>query len=239
MATIKLGSILVDIRGKLQNAVYSSWKSNQAYIRNVATTVRNPSSARQMAVRSSLSKFGLAWDALLASDKAMWEKLGASYPARAQTEGGVRQLIPTGPKGAISGINAFVANNTLAADVGQTVTIDRPKSHTSVPPPVTILGATYLTGTLTVAWDDIPGVTADMFVRIWLKSVQGQFDAQEVAVETGATKTKAIAQIRSANGELVPLANYAGDSVYVQLDVVDKTSGFASMASTTLVAKLA
>jgi len=238
MATIKLGSILVDIRGKLQNAVYSTWKSNQPYIRNVATVVRNPSSVRQMAVRSAFSKFGLEWDALLAEDKAMWDALGSLFPARPQKEGGVRQLIPTGPQGAISGINAFVACNVLAADVGQTTTIDKPPAHTSAPKPATISGATYETGTLTVTWNDIPDVMPSQFVRVWLKSTQRLFGAQRVDFAPGAAKTANITHIRSANGDLVPLANYLGDSVYVQIDVADQASGLGSMASTTLVIRL-
>ena len=232
MAKIKLGPNVMDMRGKVGQLVYSIWKSGVSYMRQAAEVVRNPASAAQVAVRGIIRALSSEWKALPESSQAQWGLVAAKGATRKNPEGGIRALINT-PEGKMSGFNAFVEANELAKSVGQTVTIQAPVLTTPPPNMPPDLTATFDGAKVTVTWGDIPGVTADQYVRVWVYSEQKMFHKQLIATALGSAKTVNITQVRGENGVLIDMAVFANSAVLIQSDTVGKTTGWASNPSAT------
>ena len=91
MAKIKLGAIVVDMRGKSNGHVFSRNRGG-AYMRTKITP-SNPQSTFQMSVRGIFAAISSAWSALTATNRQSFENLVSSY-ARTDIFGDLRN--PTG-----------------------------------------------------------------------------------------------------------------------------------------------
>lgn len=77
MATIILSPLLVDIRGKVQDCVYSIWKGRN-YIRS-RVIPSNPKSAAQIKQRAIMTAAVTNWQQLHADLVLRWNKYGTPY----------------------------------------------------------------------------------------------------------------------------------------------------------------
>lgn len=91
MAKIKLGAIVVDMRGKSNGHVFSKNRGG-AYMRTKVTP-SNPQSTFQMNVRGIFAAISSAWSSLTAANRQSFENLVSSY-ARTDIFGDLRN--PTG-----------------------------------------------------------------------------------------------------------------------------------------------
>ena len=236
MARILLGPDVIDKRGRQANQVYSTWKSGMAYVRNIATVIRNPRSALQQARRTLMALLGRAWQTLTKEQQNQWNSVALTNYRGGATmggQGGIKNLIKgSGEK--ITGSNAFMQANQLARMVGGTAIIAEPLVHTpapNAPPDVTVTDGT---DKITVAWGDIEGVMPSQFVRVYIADHQNRFHRQFIDFAPGSAKTMNINQVRGVNGDMLPMSFINGDEVIVQLDTVDQATGWASPASQTV-----
>lgn len=91
MAKIKLGAIVVDMRGKSNGHVFSKNRGG-AYMRTKVTP-SNPQTSSQMSIRGIFASISSAWSSLTEANRASWNGLVSSY-ARTDVFGDLRN--PTG-----------------------------------------------------------------------------------------------------------------------------------------------
>ena len=91
MAKIKLGAIVVDMRGKSNGHVFSKNRGG-AYMRTKVTP-SNPQTTSQMSIRGIFASISSAWSSLTEANRASWNGLVTSY-ARTDVFGDLRN--PTG-----------------------------------------------------------------------------------------------------------------------------------------------
>lgn len=91
MAKIKLGAIVVDMRGKSNGHVFSKNRGG-AYMRTKVTP-SNPQTTFQMSIRGIFASISSAWSSLTEANRASWNGLVSSY-ARTDVFGDLRN--PTG-----------------------------------------------------------------------------------------------------------------------------------------------
>lgn len=91
MAKIKLGAIVVDMRGKSNGHVFSKNRGG-AYMRTKVSP-SNPQTSSQMSIRGIFASISSAWSSLTEANRASWNGLVSSY-ARTDVFGDLRN--PTG-----------------------------------------------------------------------------------------------------------------------------------------------
>ena len=91
MAKIKLGAIVVDMRGKSNGHVFSKNRGG-AYMRTKVTP-SNPQTTSQMSIRGIFASISSAWSSLTEAQRASWNGFVSSY-ARTDVFGDLRN--PTG-----------------------------------------------------------------------------------------------------------------------------------------------
>lgn len=87
MAKIKLGAIVVDMRGKSNGHVFSKNRGG-AYMRTKVTP-SNPQTSSQMSIRGIFASISSAWSSLTEANRASWNGLVSSY-ARTDVFGDLR-----------------------------------------------------------------------------------------------------------------------------------------------------
>lgn len=107
MAKIKLGSIVVDMRGKLGGQVYAKNRSG-AYVRNKVTPV-NPQTSFQAAARGILASFSEGWRNLTEAQRDAWRSAVDDYQSTNVFGDTVK---PTGK-------NLYTKLNINLSDIGQ------------------------------------------------------------------------------------------------------------------------
>lgn len=232
MAVIKLGALISDIRGKLQNGVYSLAKGGVHYVKNIPASVTNPNSEDQAAVRFLFQKLAKIWyDALTPAQRVGWEEMAQILDGLVSDDnGGILNLVPAiGMKG--SGFNAFVGFQTRAQAAGVGPVLDAPLGETQPLPP-TMLDLTYAPSTATVTWT--PPIIADpgAMLAVWFKSHQRLYHKQIVGYVAPAAGTFAFGTARAVLGNwLLFTASTPFESI-VQLQTINP-SGWASPGSET------
>jgi hypothetical protein len=237
MATIKLGPLVQDLRGKLVNQVFGVWKAGTAYVRAAANVIANPNSAEQLRVRATLEAFAKLWLGLTAEQKTAWENVGQNNPRYYTHSNSILSIIKGSKAKQISGENAMIQANVLAKSVGATTPILTPAGAVPAAPPDIVVA--FVAGTMTVTWGDVPNATADDYVRIFIASKQKKFHDQEVGYALATAKTFSASKYIGAKGGEVSFTIIAGKEILVQLDTVNKATGFASMPSQTVLAVIA
>lgn len=237
MAKIKLGALVSDIRGTLQNGVYSLAKGGVHYVKNIPACVTNPNSEDQNLARRALLFFAKAWyNTLTDAQRTGWEEL-AQYLSGLTSEGngGVLNLVPpVGMKG--SGINAFCAfgvRSTMAGLQGS-FSMDAPIGEVQ-PGPVIDLSGSYdgLTGYLTLNWTDPLIADAAAKLAVWVYSHKRIYHKQIVAYNDLLLLTDDIAAARGAHGAWIPFQSTKPFELVVQMQTINP-SGWASPGSQTI-----
>jgi hypothetical protein len=233
-AVIKLGAMISDIRGTLQNGVYSLAKGGIHYVKSIPASVTNPNSEDQNTARRALMTAAKGWYlSLTAAQRAGWEELAQMLSGMtSEGNGGVKNLVPpVGMKG--SGINAFCAfgaRSTLAGLYGS-FSNDAPLGETPPTPPLNV-AATYdnVSGYLTPTWTDPLISDASAVIAIWLVTHQKLFHKQITHYIGLAVGTHDIAAARGALGKWISLNAATPFEVSIQLQTVNP-SGWASPGS--------
>lgn len=115
MALLKLGPLVADIRGSIGGTVFARNRGG-AYARN-RTTPLNPQSAAQVAVRAALGVLSNNWTTVLTqAQRDAWDAWAGQVP------------VPNafGEDRFLSGINAYVAGNSLLSQAGAALVTDAP-----------------------------------------------------------------------------------------------------------------
>lgn len=229
-AVIKLGALISDIRGKLQNGVYSLAKGGVHYVKNIPASVTNPNSADQQVIRHILQSASKCWYIVLTPlQRTGWDELAQTLGGLAyEGNGGILNLVPPiGMKG--SGFNAFVAfwARAYAAGVAEiALTPDAPLAEQQPTPPSGLIVG-YAGGTLSVTWTDPVISDVSAVIAVWIRSHQKTYHRQIVSYAALASSPLLITQARGALGGYIPFADVLGDEIIVQLQTVNP-SGWAS-----------
>lgn len=233
MARIKTGPYVTDIRGRVLNMVYSVWKDGTAYVKTVCSKKIKATSKRQVQIKELVRRLGREWKELTLSEQAQWREAGDNPYRQFKLQGGTLDLIKgSAPK--ISGINAFFQANQLANDVGASGIIRAPKTDMAPPKLILNLNARFDGIRLTVGWDCAGGESDNQFVRVWVASVQELFHRQFAAYAPVAVKEIDITEVRARNKTVRKMSECLGSTVLIQVDVVDRVSGWASKPSATI-----
>jgi len=72
MATILYSALVNRVRGKLQNVIYSKWKST-LYVKSVASTRNYPDSYRSLQIKANFCLVSKLWDGIPESHKELWQ----------------------------------------------------------------------------------------------------------------------------------------------------------------------
>lgn len=161
MALIKPGPLVADIRGSIGGTVFARNRGGM-YVRN-RTTPLNPQSLAQTAVRATLGSLSNTWTTVLTqSERDAWDEWAGQVP------------VPNafGEDRYLSGINAFVAANSLLLQAGESLLTAAPTVYSKGPTiqatyvPVAATGAIPLTdvgefdppaaGTIVLAYASAP-----------------------------------------------------------------------------------
>jgi hypothetical protein len=235
--------MIADIRGKLQNGVYSVAKGGVHYVKNIPASVYNPCSADQGLARSYLQEATKDWAGLTSNEKTMWENVAARCAGLAKTNGGGQlALVPAiGFDG--SGFNAYCAFRTRARLASHSLvnfntawrlgvdTEDQPTDQT-----LTDLSCAAGTLTLTVT----APVTSDVaaLTPYWIRSMDGTYHKQVFFLNDIATLIQNTTSAKSKHGTSLLFSIAVGAVVAVQTQVVNP-SGWASPGSNTRIVTLA
>lgn len=144
MALIKPGPLVADIRGSVGGATFARNRGGM-YVRN-RTTPLNPQSLAQVGVRATLGLLANTWSAVLTqAQRDAWDDWAGQVP------------VPNafGEDRFLSGINAFVAGNSLIQLAGDAIVADAPTVYQKGP---TVEGSYTLTAaTENITLDSIGG----------------------------------------------------------------------------------
>lgn len=235
MAIIKLGALVSDIRGSLQNGVYSVAKGGVHYVKNIPASVMNPNSPDQNTARRAIMTAAKGWyNTLTAAQRAGWETLAQQLGVlESENSNGIKDLVPAiGMKG--SGINAFCAfgaRSTLAG-LYSGFSSDAPLGEVQPTPPLTPV-ASYDAGILTVTWT-APAISDPAArVALWIRSHQKIYHKQIVSYAELIDLNNNTDTARAALGKYLSYVNAVPFEMSLQLQTVNP-SGWASPGTETL-----
>ena len=238
MARVNFNGLILDIRGKVGNQVFKTWKKGVYYVQNISRKPFNPRSFAQEAYRMSFAALANKWQFLSEAEQALWGAAANNIAPWLNPECGVRALVHL-RQGKMSGFDFFMRTNILAQSVGQKGVIECPQIPIPSPNPARDLNG-YFDGTnLTVSWGDIPDIAPEWYVRIWVYSEQRRFHKQIAGVARAMDKRMQITQVRGKNGLIIPLPDFTDSAALIQADVVDRNTGWASQPGRTIRVRLA
>jgi hypothetical protein len=133
MASIKMGNIVVDMRGKISGNVYAKNKGG-AYSR-VKVKPANPKSTAQNTVRTNFTTHSKAWKGLTEAQRQSWLSGAASFPVKNRL----------GDSITLGGNALYVALNRNLGDVGVSPLSTCPAPATTASVAVTTATATNST----------------------------------------------------------------------------------------------
>lgn len=227
MARIKLGAILQDIRGQLgDQAVYGAWKSNVHWIRQAATSVHNPNSAKQGVVRQLLSQYTKQWGVLSTAQQGAWNAYATNgYGGGAGTgEGSALDIIKRNT-GTYTGINAYLMTNAKLVEAGLAPTNTAPVGLTPPSQPQTLACAVWPT----VTWVAPTVVKAGAKVLVWIAPKNGkEFHPQFTVSALATALTATITTIKGPDGLDVFAILPAGFKVLLQAYTLDTDGTFSA-----------
>jgi len=206
-AKIVLGPNLNDIRGSIGAQVFSVWRG-QHYIRQKASSIANPNSAKQVIVRNRLALCAQRWSSTLTNtQRAEWNELAQKWGSAAleNSSKGYKDLMPDLGRN-MSGYNAYIRAGVSNAIIG-IAQADEPNMGADIPKPPTALAITPdgppITK-LTITWVDSPDMGANDMVAMWCE-VPGISHKQLLGYLALGVQTFDCAQTRGAGGAYVPL----------------------------------
>lgn len=233
MAVGLLGPLVQVVSGRVGSVIFIITPSGQVIIKAVPNVIRNSHSERQTIVRARLNEFNRAWRGLPDSNRSLWGTVAQANYRQGENAAGVFSLIK-GSRRNITDKNAFFQANHLARDVGATVLVLAPQFNIPAPNVVVNLAAVSDGNMITLTWDVPPGATLDHFVRIWMKNQQKMCHRQLVTFAPVMDQMAVVTQLRGADGVRQPVNFFKNGKMYIQVDVVGRSTGWASSPSNTL-----
>jgi len=132
--------------------VYNQWRGIQ-YCKKL-TAPAQPQTARQLLIRGFLAQLSIAWGTLTAAQRAGWQTWADQHQPN---DPQFNRPIPW------SGMNAYVALNTLLLDLGETAVATAPV--VAGPDPPAAFAAVEAIGDVTITWTATAGT--NMACDIW------------------------------------------------------------------------
>lgn len=238
MATFTPGAMVEDIRGTLNNVVYTVAKGGVHVVKNRPISPNNFNTVDQAAARARLQEAGKDWRALIDAEKATWEEVALRCAGLAMGPGGgVTSIVPPiGFKG--SGFNAYVAFRTRALLAGVTLVDFNTAWRLGVateqqPTPPIITSLTCVAGTATADYTDPVTKDAACKIAYWFRTRDKIVHPQIKAYDVLGVLSYPFTQIKCAQGKSVPLTELTGAILIAQFQTVNP-SGWASPGSNTL-----
>lgn len=233
MARATLSALLVNLAGRYGGGVFRNWKG-LIVLGALPESVRNPSTAKQVAARNFLTVVSKLWTGLSAEARGQWDSVGAYLTSQWENysnEVGVRTVIKE-PRGPFAGFTALSSIHCLLGSIGLwngAAPLKAAPVGVTAPSVPTAIGVSGDTDGIVVAfgaptsWGD--GGTAGR-CRIWIMSEDGTFFAQMADYNDVGPMT--ITHLRSAgSGISIPITR---GWYYIQLDAVN-AEGLRSMPS--------
>jgi hypothetical protein len=243
MARIKLGAMIADIRGKLQNAVYSLAKGGVHYVKNIPASVLNPNSIDQGAARARLMEAAADWSSLTPGEQAAWAAVAVRCGALSkENPSGIEHLVPAiGFDG--SGFNAYVAFRTRSRLSGVSLadfnTAWRLGVATETQPTApTITAVAFLAGTVTVDYTDPIASDVAAKIAMWAGSREKVYHPQIKGYDALGVLSWPFSTLKAAKGIVIPFTETTGGILMCQLQTINP-SGWASPGSNTMEAVIA
>lgn len=224
MARIVLAPIVTDIRGKLGDLVFSSWKAGVNYVRTVTGVIKNAQSLSQNGTRKYITRFSKRWRSTLTqAQRDEWKTYALTQPGKGPSDGGINNMIK-GNNGKMTGFNAFILTNMWALTAGLGPVPDAPLAAPAPQAPSTV-AVSFLAGTATITWVTPDPAEVGAYCRIWgrIEGIVGH--VQLIVNEAYDTDTKDILAIRGANGASILFTSLVGKVLHVQMDTVNPTGG--------------
>ncbi|GAI26263.1 unnamed protein product [marine sediment metagenome] len=237
MARIVLAPLVTDIRGKLGDLVFSSWKAGVNYVRSITGVIKNPSSYDQVLQRQRVSVASKYWNVTLtAAQRAEWDTWALTQPGKGPSDGGVNHMIK-GNSGNLSGFNAFLMSNGWLSSVHLVQADDAPLAAVAPGIPTNV-AVVCVAGTATVTWNTpIPAIALSL-CRIWgrIEGIKGH--VQLISFEAYDANTKDITAIKGANGSSLLFTSLVGKRLWIQMDTVspDGTKSAGSISTSVVIA---
>jgi hypothetical protein len=230
MAKITYGPLVSKISGKLGDVVFSMGKTGSNYVKMRQTKTTNPSSANQSLQRSIFAQLTKAWDALNATQQGVWNTYAANgYGKRiVPTGGGAREVIHgnTG-RGGGKGLYIYVNQNILRL-AGTAITA--PVPNAVIPDPFATLAAICTGGVITVTGTGAAGTN---YGQIWIVG-KGKLPHRQIAFDGLIGSAMTFYTVNGGKGTPINLSTLYGQKVYIQAEVIQKSTGLASNPSETV-----
>lgn len=215
MASIKMGNIVVDMRGKISGNVYSRNKGG-AYSR-VRVVPSNPNSSFQAAVRANFTTNSQAWRGLTDAQRTSWRQAVGNFP----------RINRVGDAHNLSGNALYQSLNKNLADVGLAAisSAPAPESVTAVAVSSAVADTTAQTLVITLTGAVPSNTSLKIFVT----------DTLSAGVESPGTKLRQIAS--AGNGDVAALTlttpylakfgaiGAAGSKIFYKIVPVNETTG--------------
>ncbi len=224
MARIKLGPLVSDIRGTVNELAFSIWKSGVAYVRGKSGAIQNPQSSSQGLKRAVVALLSKRWRSVLSQvERDGWDTWALTQPGKGDNDGGINNMIK-GNNGVMSGFNAHILANTWLASAGIGFKTIAPNAAPAPTPPTTV-AVTFAGGIATVTWNTPGTAEAGAICRIWgrIEGIKGH--VQLITTAAFDANTKDITSVRAAKGNNILLAALVGKTMHVQIDTVNPTGG--------------
>jgi len=215
---LKWGALVVAGSGKIGGHVAAK-NSAGAYLRTKVTPV-NPRTTDQIAARARMGANSKSWGALTQAQRDAWNQSSADFNAKNVFGDAIK----------LSGINVFTRLNNNLLLIGESIISSPPVAESFAGPTVVSISSIVAGGILTISPDfDVP-VGAAGVVRMTSpqspgkKFVKSEFRVIDIA-PAGSTAPYDVAAAYVAKFGALPLE---GQKVFVEVYVIDKTSGIAS-----------
>ena len=232
MAIYKGTALVSRITGKLGTEDFMTWK-NKLVVRKSPTTVTDPNSPLQAAIRQSMIDNGNVWsNTLTGPEKAQWESFALSKVYKEIVSSGERNLV-AGNGGIYTGYNAFIMLNQFLASVESTP-ITVPPIAQSAQAPAKSLRYTWndITSRIEIDWGVSPDFDDTEFIRFWIHSVQNFFHKQIAGFTSYAAFQFSIGTVRSALGLNLDLIACVPSTVFICSDIVHPDGRRSKQTST-------
>jgi len=250
MAKIVFDKSIRKIKGTMGGMTYSSWKDIATI--SVKRQHNYGRSDAQLNIRHIHSILDHYWPLMRDDEQDEWRrpKVMMIISQRRNPEAGTNRELISASGNFYTSQTAFLGTNMLAASVGQDVIFRKPQLHRPVPKTPTGLCAEFVPGhhseqadcTLTIKCDKAKRArgkkdySKDHYIRFWAKHVSKEFHAQIVAIVPlkDAHKGVTITEVRGYRGMPRKICVGKTKNIYLQADVVDKLSGWASSPCKTI-----
>ncbi len=231
MAIYRGTALVSQIVGKLGDNIFQRWK-NKNVVKSAESSVANPNSVSQEAVRDALGFTSNRWaNVLTAEQKTTWESYARKSPGYKKKPAGIRQLMK-GNNGTFFGLNAAIKVNTQLIYAGLLPVDEAPLAKPL--PGLAIIDTVSWSGEfLIITWNPL-AFEAGAMIRIWIDSQQELFHKQILLHANVVDGTAQQQTVRGVAGAPLSFASIGGSTVLLQLDCINPSGAISRAGNTVL-----